>query len=105
MPDVPRHAREHALGGIDSTGPTSVPAPSGRGAARLASLGSTRITPSATAGRPEDTDRAATAELIRGGMALVDVEGFLTVTRQRGLPAESPAYGPSTPSRSRCWTL
>ncbi|MGW4229433.1 hypothetical protein ACWEF9_09115 [Streptomyces sp. NPDC004980] len=68
-----------------------------KAAARLGSLQIDPYHSVGTAGRPEDTDRAAAAELIRGGMASVDVEGFLTVTGRRGLPAESPTYGPEHP--------
>lgn len=68
-----------------------------RAAARLGSLEIDPFHAVATAGRPQDADRAAAAELIRGGMATVDAEGFLTVTGRRDRPAEPPTYGPEHP--------
>jgi hypothetical protein len=67
-----------------------------KAAARLGSLEIDPYHAIATAGWPEDADRAAAAELIRGGMVEVDAEGFLT-TGRRVRPAEPPAYRPEHP--------
>lgn len=68
-----------------------------KAAARLGSLEIDPYHAVATAGRPEDADRAAAAELIRDGMVRVDAEGFLTVAGPRDQAAKSPANGPGHP--------
>ncbi|MEU6273246.1 hypothetical protein ABZ871_12690 [Streptomyces populi] len=55
-----------------------------RNAARLGSLDIDPYHALATAGRPEDVDEAAAAVLIASGAVLVDHEGIITVTSDRG---------------------
>ncbi|WP_162684304.1 hypothetical protein [Streptomyces populi] len=55
-----------------------------RSAARLGSLDIDPYHAMAAAGRPENVDEAAAAVLIASGAALVDDEGIITVTSDRG---------------------